>query len=98
MNNVWMSLAGLLIAIAGVGILTGVRGFVSTKRKLSAKRQRLMGAGFILLGGAFVIQGVTSTATGWLMLSVLLAALALAAFIWSIVIARQERQDAVNTP
>ena len=94
MDNVWLSLAGLFMLIAGGGILTVVRGFVSSKRALSVKRQRLLGLGFVLLGVSFLLQGLPGDSTALLIVSALLAFLAAAAFIWSIVVARQESASA----
>jgi len=80
--NLWLTLAGLFIAIVGGAILVGIRGFVSSTRELSVKRQRLLGIGFVLLGASLLIQGLTSASTALLVVSALLAFLAVAAFIW----------------
>ncbi len=91
--NLWLTLAGLFIAIVGGAILVGIRGFVSSTRELSVKRQRLLGIGFVLLGASLLIQGLTSASTLLLVVSALLAFLAVAAFIWSIVVARQDAKS-----
>ncbi len=91
--NLWLTLAGLFIAIVGGAILVGIRGFVSSTRELSVKRQRLLGIGFVLLGASLLIQGLTSASTALLVVSALLAFLAVAAFIWSIVVARQDAKS-----
>jgi len=91
--NLWLTLAGLFIAIVGGAILVGIRGFVSSTRELSVKRQRLLGIGFVLLGASLLIQGLTSATSAMLVVSALLAFLAVAAFIWSIVVARQDAKS-----
>ncbi len=91
--NLWLTLAGLFIAIVGGAILVGIGGFVSSQRELSVKRQRLLGIGFVLLGASLLIQGLTSASTLLLVVSALLAFLAVAAFIWSIVVARQDAKS-----
>ena len=91
--NLWLTLAGLFIAIVGAAILVGIRGFVSSTRELSVKRQRLLGIGFVLLGASLLIQGLTSASSAMLVVSALLAFLAVAAFIWSIVVARQDAKS-----
>ncbi len=91
--NLWLTLAGLFIAIVGGAILVGIRGFVSSTRELSVKRQRLLGIGFVLLGASLLIQGLTSASSAMLVVSALLAFLAVAAFIWSIVVARQDAKS-----
>lgn len=90
MADFWLGLAGVFMLIAGGGILLGVRGFVSTKRELSAKRQRLLGGGFVLLGISLLLQGLPGDSTPLLLLSAVLAFVAAGAFIWSIVVARQD--------
>lgn len=92
MSNVWLAIAGAFIALTGLLILAGVKGVVSPKRNLSDRRRRLTGLGFLLLGLALVLQGLWSGSVLMMLLSVLLACAALAAFIGSIVLARRESQ------
>ncbi|MFN8125268.1 MAG: hypothetical protein U0R64_01965 [Candidatus Nanopelagicales bacterium] len=94
MSNTWLAIAGAFIALTGLLILAGVKGVVSPKRNLSVRRRRLTGLGFVLLGLSLVLQGVWSGSVLMMLLSVLLACAALAAFIGSLVLARREADTA----
>lgn len=90
MGNTLIAVAGAFIAIVGILFLLGLG--ANSKRPVSSRRRRLIGIGFVLLGATFLLQGLASGSTILMALSIVLALGAIIAFVWSIVIARQEKR------